>query len=102
MPAPPRGEAAAGRMRAMRALLLLTLFAAPPGSVVGAEPLARITTDSQDYCVELADRLARLPGAHDEPARSLAADGLRLCDSGHARTGVAKLRRALRAARLGH
>ncbi len=46
------------------------------------------------------ERLAPLPGARKEPARSLAEDGLRLCETGHPRTGVARLRRAIRAARL--
>jgi hypothetical protein len=86
----------------MGRLPFLALVFAAPALATGAEPMARITTDSPDYCRELALRLAPLPGAHKEPARSLAEDGLRLCDAGHPRTGVARLRRAIRAARLDH
>jgi len=76
------------------------LRAGQPG--VSAEPQSvRVTTDSIEYCGSLAQRVAALPGGALEPARSLAEDGMRLCDSGHVRTGVAKLRRALRAAQGG-
>ena len=84
-------------------MLRLPVFAfvlAAPVLVTGAEPVARVTTDSPDYCRELVLRLAPLPGAAKEPARSLAEDGMRLCSSGHPRSGVALLRRAIRAARL--
>ncbi|HEY4250743.1 MAG TPA: hypothetical protein VGM87_06070 [Roseomonas sp.] len=75
----------------------LVLRAGAPG--LSAEPQnVRVTTDSVEYCGTLAQRVAALPGGGTEPARSLAEDGLRLCDTGHVRTGVAKLRRALRAA----
>jgi hypothetical protein len=36
-----------------------------------------------------------------EPSRSLGEEGVKLCDEGHLRTGVTKLRRALRAAQEG-
>ena len=39
-----------------------------------------------------------LPAARMEPSRSLGVEGLRLCGDGHLRTGITKLRRALRAA----
>ena len=35
-----------------------------------------------------------MPAATREPSRSLTAEGVRLCDNGHVRTGIAKLRRA--------
>jgi hypothetical protein len=78
----------------------LMFMLAAPALATGAEPVARVTTDSPDYCRELVQRLAPLPGAGKEPARSLAEDGIRLCESGHPRSGVARLRRAIRAARL--
>jgi hypothetical protein len=59
---------------------------------------ARITTDTAEYCRSLSARVAALPNARLEPVRSIAAEGERLCHNGHVRTGVAKLRRALRAA----
>jgi hypothetical protein len=84
----------------MGRLPIVALMLAAPALAAGGEPVARITTDSPDYCRELVERLAPLPGARKEPARSLAEDGLRLCETGHPRTGVARLRRAIRAARL--
>ena len=64
-----------------------------------AEPVGpRVTTDTVEYCGSLAARLAALPTAVSEPLRNLAEEGKRLCGNGHVRTGVAKLRRALRAA----
>ncbi|MDN3564307.1 hypothetical protein ACFQY5_22910 [Paeniroseomonas aquatica] len=61
-----------------------------------AEP--RVTTDTAEYCGSLVTRLAGMPAATREPSRSLMAEGVRLCDNGHVRTGIAKLRRAMRAA----
>ena len=63
-----------------------------------AEPGPRITTDTAEYCGSLAARLAGMPAARHEPSRSLAAEGVQLCGQGHVRTGIAKLRRAVRAA----
>lgn len=86
----------------MRLAVGVLVIAATLAPDVGAEPSAvRVTTDSQEYCTGLAQRFATLPRAEEEPARTLAADGQRLCSSGHVRTGVAKLRRALRAAMTG-
>lgn len=76
----------------------LSVALVAPLLVANGEPVPRITTDSREYCSELADRLARLPGAGGEPARSLGEDGIRLCEQGQPRAGVAKLRRAIRAA----
>jgi hypothetical protein len=39
-----------------------------------------------------------MPAATQEPSRSLAVEGMRLCGNGHLRVGIAKLRRAVRAA----
>lgn len=82
----------------MRAVLPLAFLFGAVDLVVGAEPMPRVTTDSREYCVELAHRLVALPGARDDAVRRLAEDGMRLCEEGHPRTGVAKLRRAIRAA----
>ncbi|HWT08726.1 MAG TPA: hypothetical protein VN329_06145 [Roseomonas sp.] len=84
----------------MRAFLPVALLVAAPDLVAGGEPMPRVTTDSREYCVELADRLLELPGAREETVRRLAEDGMRLCETGHPRTGVAKLRRAIRAAQM--
>jgi hypothetical protein len=63
-----------------------------------AEPSPRVTSDTPEYCNSLVVRLSGLPAAKQEPSRSLAAEGERLCGNGHVRTGIAKLRRAVRAA----
>lgn len=82
----------------MLALAVVVLLAASPRQAAGVEPAPRVTTDSREYCAELADRLNGLPGARDPAVRQLAADGLHLCETGHPRAGVARLRRAIRAA----
>ena len=83
----------------MRKAVCLMLVMAALAPVARAEPSpVRVTTDTSEYCDTLTRRLSALPQASQEPARSLAQDGLRLCHNGHVRTGVAKLRRALRAA----
>ncbi len=75
------------------AIVLLTTAAGP-----AAEPVPRIIDATAEYCHSLADRLAALPAARLEPSRSLGEQGVKLCGEGHLRIGVAKLRRALRAA----
>jgi len=82
-------------------LSLPLLIALPLGAVAATEPPVRVTTDSSAYCVELATRLAAAPRKGEEPARSLAEEGQRLCETGHVRTGIAKLRRALRSVQAG-
>jgi hypothetical protein len=67
-------------------------------ALASGEPSARVTTDTVEYCEALAARAAANPAAAREPARRLAAQGIALCGDGHVRTGIAKLRRALRAA----
>ncbi|MBD0273799.1 MAG: hypothetical protein ICV73_17960 [Acetobacteraceae bacterium] len=60
--------------------------------------MPRIIDATPEYCRSLAGRLAALPAARSEPSRSLGEQGVKLCGEGHLRIGVAKLRRALRAA----
>jgi hypothetical protein len=82
-------------MHGVLTLMALALVLAVPAV---AEPGPRVTTDTAEYCGNLAARLASLPAAEREPSRTLAVEGRRLCDTGHVRTGIAKLRRAVRAA----
>ena len=84
--------------RIMRGFLMPPVLAFALAVSAAAEPDLRITTDTAEYCGNLATRLASLPAARQEPSRSLAAEGVKLCGNGHVRTGVAKLRRAIRAA----
>ena len=78
-------------------LLLILMLLSPPAAWAQAGP--HVTTDTPEYCQLLQARLARMPAARQEPAQSLGAEGARLCDQGHTRLGITKLRRAIRAAR---
>jgi hypothetical protein len=77
-------------------LALLGLLAAAPARA--GEPAPRVTTDSVAYCSALAARAAAHPASRSEPSLSLVTQGMELCDSGHVRAGIARLRRAMRAA----
>jgi hypothetical protein len=79
-----------------RLLLSSTLLAFPAPAGRAAE--VRTLPQGREYCAELSARLAPLPGAAREPARRLAEEGMAMCRQGHVRTGVARLRRALRIA----
>lgn len=98
----------APKIRTMRSLpflirvaLLLVIGVLPLPAAASPDGPVRVTTDSTAYCAELVGRLAEQPYGRAEPARSLAEEGQRLCGKGHVRTGIAKLRRALRAAQFG-
>lgn len=86
----------------LSSLLLSVVLAVPAPALAIADQPLRVTTDSPEYCGFLAARLSTQTGAAqtgaDQRVRALAEEGLRLCDNGHIRTGIAKLRRALRAA----
>ena len=79
----------------MRNTLILACLLPTLGLAQG--PL-RVTTDNGAYCDEMLRRLAAEPAAaHGLPAR-LAGEGRALCLAGNPRSGVARLRRALRMA----
>lgn len=80
------------------AFLVTMLSALPMPLSARAEPVLRVTSESGEYCEALAHRLAAAPHGETGLPRSLGEEGRRLCASGHVRTGVAKLRRAIRAA----
>ncbi|MEI6162375.1 MAG: hypothetical protein WCP77_21290 [Roseococcus sp.] len=69
------------------------------GTARADEGAPRMTTENAEYCEALAARLAASPMPAAETTRELGEEGRRLCASGHLRTGIAKLRRALRATR---
>lgn len=74
-----------------------------PVSTIGVLPIQsdrplRVTTESAEYCQSLAARLAGTPQAGAEIPRGLGEEGRHLCSIGHYRAGIAKLRRAIRAA----
>lgn len=85
----------------LRRLLLVTAVLTSAASPAAVEPAPRTTDDTPEYCRSLAHRLATQPAARLEPSRSLGEQGVKLCGEGHTRTGINKLRRALRAA-MGH
>ena len=79
------------------AILSLMLLPAWPARADDRTP--RVTTDNAEYCEALAARLAASPQPVATASRDLGEEGRRLCANGHVRTGIAKLRRALRATR---
>lgn len=86
-------------MRHIGLIALAALLSLP----ARAEGVLRVTTESFEYCEYLSLRLAGVEarggdGPAGEASRSMAEEGRRLCQSGHVRAGIAKLRRALRAA----
>ena len=78
--------------------LLLALLNFPPAQ---ADEAPRISTESAEYCEELFARLAASPVTVTAASRELGEEGRRLCANGHVRTGIAKVRRALRASQVG-
>ncbi|WP_207538421.1 hypothetical protein [Sabulicella rubraurantiaca] len=56
----------------------------------------RLTTDTLEYCHALARRLESMPGHMEPTPRLLGQQGRRLCARGHVKTGIARLRRAIR------
>ena len=85
-----------------RHLQILVIAALTAAAGPAADQTPRILDATPEYCRSLAGRLAALPAARLEPSRSLGEQGVKLCGAGHVRTGVTKLRRALRAAQEVH
>ena len=76
---------------------MLPLLLLAPELAEAEQPL-RVTTDNHAYCQVLLERIAGAPAAAHGAAAQLAQEGRQLCLAGHPRTGIAKLRRALRMA----
>ena len=76
---------------------LIALSAALAGHLNGTalvEDPMTVTTDTPEYCLSLADHME----AHDQMsanARILWQNGRSLCEHGHIRRGLARLRRAM-------
>ncbi|MFL1462389.1 hypothetical protein ACI6QG_09315 [Roseococcus sp. DSY-14] len=85
-------------MRLLHALPVAALLTIHAGHAEPAEASLRVTTDSAEYCETLATRLAGMPTAAAPLPQALGQEGRRLCATGHLRTGIAKLRRAIRLA----
>jgi hypothetical protein len=62
-------------------------------------PPQQVTSDTQEYCLYLLDRVSEMArGAGSPPPDeviSLSSEGQRMCDQGRTRGGILRLRRAL-------
>lgn len=62
-------------------------------------PVARLTTDTVEYCTQLADMLGSMTkadAARPPPeVRTLSKEGARMCDEGQVRGGILRLRQAV-------
>ena len=78
------------------ALLLLL-----PPAALAQQAAPRLISDSPEYCAELAGRFEALGAEAPAHLRVLANEGRQLCAEGQTRSGIAKLRRALKEAQRG-
>ncbi len=78
----------------MKWLIVISLFW--PWSAWAEENAPRLISDSPEYCAELAARFAAIAAEAPEHLRLLAEEGSKLCIEGQVRSGIAKLRRALK------
>jgi hypothetical protein len=66
--------------------------------VVG-QPPQLVTSDTPEYCLHLMDRVSEMVRAAGSPppreVTFLSGEGQRMCDQGHTRGGIMRLRRAL-------
>ena len=77
----------------------LLLFASAPAFAQQSAP--RLISESPEYCAELAGRFAAIGRDAPSQLRLLADEGRQLCAEGQTRSGIAKLRRALKEAQRG-
>jgi|GEM_PF-1512092 DNA-binding FrmR family transcriptional regulator len=87
-----------GRLRMFLPVLLGFGLGAAAQPNQAPEQRLRVTTDDDAYCQVLLERVSAAPAAANGPAAQLMEEGRQLCRAGHPRTGIAKLRRALRVA----
>jgi hypothetical protein len=100
---PLRGQAAELRIGSMdmiaRACSLSCVLACLTGPVRAQARLPELTTDTWEYCESLHDRLAGVTAqvTHPLPREvvDLSAKGYQMCQEGHVRGGIQRLRRAL-------
>ncbi len=63
------------------------------GALLAEDPMT-VTTDTPEYCFSLADRMLA-HGQMSPNAETLWQSGRSLCEHGHVRRGLARLRRAM-------
>ena len=76
----------------------LALLVFLPAAAFAQQAAPRLISGSPEYCAELSGRFSAME--IDAPAhlRALAREGRQLCAEGQTRSGIAKLRRALKEA----
>ncbi len=77
----------------------LLLFASTYALAQQSAP--RLISDSPEYCAKLSGRFDALGAEAPAHLRLLANEGRQLCAEGQTRSGIAKLRRALKEAQRG-
>jgi hypothetical protein len=75
----------------------VTAFAQP---VETDTPVTRVTSDSPEFCAQLADMLRQDVRTHQpapvpDEVRMLGREGRKMCREGHIRPGILRIRRAL-------
>ena len=78
------------KKRTLLGAAVLTLMA---GRAAAQEPMT-VTTDTVEYCIALADRMGS-EGGMPPHARVLWRNGRAMCEQGHVRDGLVRLRRAM-------
>ena len=73
--------------------LTVALVGCLAGTVPGEDPMT-VTSDTPEYCLTLAETM-RTKGAMSEHAHMLWQRGRAMCEQGHIRGGLARLRRAI-------
>ena len=76
-----------------RWMVLLLALAASPAAAQDQPPIT-LTSDTPEYCAQLAKQVADRHSTMPEVVRLLG-DGRELCDQGEVRHGIRQLRRAL-------
>ena len=74
-------------------VLTATLVGCLAGAAPGDDPMT-VTSDTPEYCLTLAETM-RLKGDMSEHAHMLWQRGRAMCEQGHIRGGLARLRRAM-------
>ena len=75
----------------------VTAFAQPVETDI---PVTRVTSDSPEFCAQLADMLRQDVRTHQpapvpDEVRVLGREGRKMCREGHIRPGILRIRRAL-------
>jgi len=80
---------------------VLALLVFLPAAAFARQATPRLISDSPEYCAELSGRFSALEIDAPTHLRALAEEGRQLCAEGQTRSGIAKLRRALKEAQRG-